>query len=128
MRCRECANVQKLPTFDVQPTYYARASMAGGGAGIIVGLVWGLIITLVTFTPLAWLLAIAAGHAVGESVSIATNRKRGTGLMVVAGASLLVSIVTAGLIEASIFRLLFANLMGLVVVVLIFFIAVNKVK
>ena len=48
--------------------------------------------------------------------------------MAVAGASLLVSLVTAGLIETWIFRLFFANLMGLVVLALSFYIAVNKVK
>ena len=84
IRCRECAAVQKLPTFDVQPSYYLRAVVAGGTVAVLTGLVWGSIGQWVPHAYLVGLLSLLVGYAVGESISLATNRKRGNGLAALA--------------------------------------------
>ena len=89
-RCPDCARVTRHPTFDVQPSYYFRAGVAGGVVGVAGGLIWGLVLNLhVPFLP--WLSAIVVGYLVGEAVSIASNRKRGTGLAVTAGLSMVLA-------------------------------------
>ena len=85
-RCPECARLQKLPTFRVSTSYYLRAVGAGLGLGIAGGLIWGLIQSLFSFFYLNLLLAPALGYAVSELLSRVVNRKRSTGLAVIAGA------------------------------------------
>lgn len=84
-RCRECANVTRLPTFDVTPVFFARGFAAAMVAGVVVGAIWGSIKGPVGFGFLfAVILGFAAGWAISESVSLATNRKRGLGLQICA--------------------------------------------
>jgi len=85
-RCPECARLQRLPTFRVSTSYYLRAVGAGLGLGIAGGLIWGLIQSLFSFFYLNLLLAPALGYAVSELLSRVVNRKRSTGLAVIAGA------------------------------------------
>jgi hypothetical protein len=82
-RCPDCANVRRLPTVDVKPIFLARGLAAAIGSGLVVGAVWGWAVGgsrtgiggfLVIF------LAFAIGWAIGESISVATNRKRGIAL------------------------------------------------
>ena len=84
IRCRECASVQKLPTFDVQPSFYMRAVLIGGTVAVLSGLLWGFIMQMAPFPYLAGLLSLLVGYAVGESISLVTNRKRANGLAVLA--------------------------------------------
>ncbi len=85
-RCPECARLQRLPTFRVSTSYYLRAVGAGLGLGIAGGLIWGLIQSLFSFFYLNLLLAPALGYAISELLSRVVNRKRSTGLAVIAGA------------------------------------------
>jgi hypothetical protein len=57
---------------------------------IICGIAWGVIRL---FIPLyiGLLLAPGIGYAIGELVSLVTNRKRGTGLAVIAGIAVVIS-------------------------------------
>ena len=94
-RCSECARVTKVPTYDVQPSYYLRAALAGGAVALVGGIVWGLLLSVhIPFLP--WLSAIGVGYLVGEAISVAANRKRGTGLSVVAGLCMVLSILVSG--------------------------------
>ena len=91
-RCGDCAKVTRQPTFDVRPFYYLRAALAGGVTAVIGGIVWGLLLNLsVPFLP--WLAALGVGYLVGEAISVASNRKRGTGLIVVAGGCMALAII-----------------------------------
>ena len=121
-RCPDCARVTKHPTFDVQPSYYFRAVMAGGVVGIVGGVIRGLVLSLhVPFLP--WLAAIGMGYLVGEAVSVASNRKRGTGLAVTAGLSTALAAILAMVLRAQgidIYLLLFTALA--------IYIAVNRVR
>ena len=92
-RCRDCAGLDKLPTFRVSTRYYLTAAGTSLGMAIACGAAWGLIEWLVPIFSLNILLAPAAGYAIGEVTSLAVNRKRGTGLAVVGGIAAAVSYI-----------------------------------
>ena len=121
-RCGECAMVRKLPTFDVKPAYYFRAAVAGGVVAVVGGVIWGLLLNLhVPFLP--WLLAIGVGYLVGEAISVAANRKRGSGLALTAGVSMALSVVVMLLFSPPI------NIIFLVLVVIAgLFMAISRVR
>jgi len=81
-RCRDCANLRTLPTFDVSPVYFARGQAAALGSGIVVGLIWAFLIPPFFGLFAIIFIGLGLGWAVSESVSLATNRKRGLGLQV----------------------------------------------
>ena len=58
---------------------------------IVCGITWGLIGLIVPFFYLNLLIAAGIGYAIGEVVSRSVNRKRGIGLAVVAGSSMVIS-------------------------------------
>jgi hypothetical protein len=78
-RCRQCAQVRRLPTFEVSPVYVARGYGASLVAGGVVGAAWGWLLpyTLGVYGYFVFFFALGLGYAVGEAVSWATNRKRG---------------------------------------------------
>ena len=89
-RCRDCAQVTRHPTYDVSTGYYLRASVAAAVVGIVGGLLWALTLGI-PFLP--WLLAGGTGFAVGEAVSLVSNRKRGRGLVGIAVVGVTVSVI-----------------------------------
>ena len=86
-RCRQCAGIRRLPTFDAKPVDILRAVGAALVVGLAVGAVLGLADSLFPVF-LRWLLRagglVGAGYLVGEAVSLATNRKRGGPFQVIA--------------------------------------------
>ena len=92
-RCRECARVTKLPTFDVGPSHYLRASIAGGLVAVVAGTIWSVVPHGIPFLP--WLLAMATGHLVGEAISLSVNRKRGPALVTIAALSMTLAILVS---------------------------------
>lgn len=90
-RCRDCARLYRLPTYSISTKYYLRAIGAGLGIAMACGAAWGVIEWVIPFFSLNLLLAPGAGYAIGEVVSLSTNRKRGTGLAVVAGIAVTIS-------------------------------------
>ena len=92
IRCRECGKAVRMPTFDIQPTYYARAVSAAVAPAIAGGLLWALLTYIVGGIPLVPSLgAIGVGYGVGEIISWSVNRKRGIGLAWIAGCAVLVA-------------------------------------
>ena len=91
-RCRDCARLYKLPTYNVSPKFYLRAVGAASGMAIVCGVTWWVIGTFLPFYLLNLLLAAGAGYAIGEVISLSVNRKRGTGLAVVAGIAMVLSL------------------------------------
>jgi hypothetical protein len=84
-RCRDCAQLRKLPMFQVGAIDYLRA-VGGGLAGGIAG---GLVIILIQgqfrfFGILSVMFLAALGYGVGTAVAKSTRRKQGTGLGVIA--------------------------------------------
>lgn len=61
------------------------------GIAMACGAAWGVIEWVIPFFSLNLLLAPGAGYVIGEVVSLSTNRKRGTGLAIVAGIAVIIS-------------------------------------
>ena len=88
IRCKECGKAVPAPTFEVRPSYYARAISVAVAGGIGGGLLWALFTYIfggIPFFPS--LAAVAIGYGLGELISRAVNRKRGTGLAWIAAGS-----------------------------------------
>ena len=89
-RCRECANVRRIPTYNVSGVTMARGTAAAIVAGAGTGIAWWV------FNPLSFvffgvLLGLAVGYGVGEAVSMATNRRAGPPLQALAVAGVLIA-------------------------------------
>jgi hypothetical protein len=90
-RCRDCARLQKLPTFHVTTRYYLRAIGTAVGMAFACGAAWWAIRAVTGIPYLNFLLAAGFGYAIGEVVGRSVNRKRGRGLTVTAGAGVVLS-------------------------------------
>ncbi len=94
-RCRECANVRRLPTYSITPVQYLRAVAAGVGIAIAVGVAWAWLRIAVDIPffgfMTALLLAAGAAYVIAEVVSRVINRKRGMPLQIIAGACFVLS-------------------------------------
>ena len=110
VRCPDCAQVRRLPTFEVSRIYLAR----GIGAGLVLGLLGGAAAALLSWLLPVFMLVFVAivgvGYIIGEGISAAVNRKRGRALKFVAGGATLLaySIVSVSVpgVALSIFGLL----------------------
>ena len=96
-RCPTCARLYKLPTYQVPALYYLRATGIAIGAGVIGGLLWWVVNSLIPLY-LSLVIAPALGYAIGELISLSVNRKRGMGLAVIAGAGVAISYLVTILI------------------------------
>ena len=89
-RCRDCAQLRKLPMFDVRPLDYLRA-IAGGVAAAVVGELAFMLVqnALPLFSRGIFGIALLAaiGYGVGTAVAYSTRRKQGNGLGIVAAIS-----------------------------------------
>jgi len=96
------------------------------GVGIAVataaGFIWALIWRAVPFLFLSLLIAAGIGYAIGELISLATNRKRGPGLQTIAGISVATSFAVYYLFVP---WLSFYTLIGLALAI---FIAVTRLR
>ncbi len=120
-RCPECARLYKLPTYRVSTRYYLRAIGTALGMAIAGGVVWGLVGIFVPFFLLSFLLAAGVGYAIGEVVSLAVNRKRGTGLATVAGMAVAISYLVSLYFG-------FFHILDLLALALGIFIAVSRLR
>jgi hypothetical protein len=77
-----------MPTYDVQPTYYARAVGVALGIAIGGGVLWALFNAYLGMIPyVPSLIGIGLGYAAGQLISLSVNRKRSMGLAWLAGGS-----------------------------------------
>ncbi|MDM8000991.1 MAG: hypothetical protein QUS33_13645 [Dehalococcoidia bacterium] len=87
-RCRQCANVRRLPTYTITPGQYAKAIAAGVGVALAVGVGWAWLRSTVDI--LAWsltaglILGSVVAYGIAEIVSRVVNQKRGRPLQVIA--------------------------------------------
>jgi hypothetical protein len=97
-RCRECANVRRVPTYNISTETYARAITAALCIGAALGVAWWLFNAL-TFSLGLFAIVIfglAIGYAVGEGVAIAANRRAGSPLQVIAAVGVILAYVVRG--------------------------------
>jgi hypothetical protein len=87
-RCRQCANVKRLPTYNITPVQYVKTVVAGLVIAVAVGIAWGWLrigVEIALFGILgSLLLAAGAAYVIAEVVSRVINRKRGRPLQVIA--------------------------------------------
>ena len=97
IRCRECGRPERLPTYDVQPTYYFRAIGVAFGVALVGGLLWLWLNSQFGRVPfISSILGLAVAYAIGELVSRAVNRKRGVGLAWIAGSAMVLAYIISG--------------------------------
>ncbi|MBI2849351.1 MAG: hypothetical protein HYX88_04395 [Chloroflexi bacterium] len=87
IRCHQCAQLKSLPTFDLSISHYLRAIGAGILLALVSGIAWSFFLGSFVYI---W-IALAVGYLTGEVVSLSVNRKRGTGLKIIAGTSVFLS-------------------------------------
>lgn len=89
IRCRECGRPEKLPTYDVQPGYYARAIGVGIAIAIGGGVLWYFLdVLLLRGIPfVSGFIGLGIAYGASELISRSVNMKRGTGLAWIAGCS-----------------------------------------
>lgn len=92
-RCRDCARLQKLPTFQVTTRYYLRAIASAVGMAFACGAAWWAARTVTGVPYFNFLLAAGFGYAIGEVVALSVNRKRNRGLAIIAGTAVALSFV-----------------------------------
>ena len=96
IRCPECGKATKMPTFDVQPTYYAKAVGVGVGVAIGGGILWIIFNTIFgRFGILSSIPALAVGYAAGELISRSVNAKRSKGLAYIAAGAVVGAFIIA---------------------------------
>lgn len=102
MRCPDCARVNRVPTYDVPLLYLLRGIGAGAAVGIALGIAFlfgsrllfnlALQLGVAIVLPYIYIIIIVAiGYAIGEAVSLATNRKRGNRLKIVSALSMVLA-------------------------------------
>lgn len=104
MRCPDCARVNRVPTYDVTTPYLLRGIAAGVGVALVLGVAFFFVAPLLfrlvflgvpllgRILPFLFVaILVAIGYAVGEAVSLSTNRKRGLKLKLVAAGSVFVA-------------------------------------
>ena len=127
-RCPDCAGLYKLPTYRVSVKYYLRAIGTALGMAIVGGIAWRLIDSLIPFFILSLLLAPAVGYAIGEVISLSTNRKRGRGLATIAGIAVTISYLINILLLGGLPFSLFYILLELLALALGIYVAVNRLR
>ena len=126
IRCPECGKGSKMPTFDVQPTYYARAIGVGVGVAIGGGVLWIIFNALFGgFGVLSSIPALAIGYASGELISKSVNAKRSNGLAYIAAGAVVGAFIIVLFLSSSPVT---ASFWGLIVLAVSIYSAVQRVK
>ena len=90
-RCPACAKSSRVPTYQVGRVYYLRGAGAALVLAVATGLAWGFIRSLLFSGFFNFLIGAGVGFAIGEGITLATNRKAGIGLSVIAGVAVVIS-------------------------------------
>ncbi len=126
-RCRDCAQMKALPVFQVGPIMLVRAVVAALVVGALSGGAWGLLSYVLPLGFLVFFIAMGIGYLVGESVSLATNRKRGRQLAVVAVGGVIVAFLISNAITYGVL-INGLDLFGLIALVLGAVVAAGRVQ
>ena len=122
-RCRECANLRRLPIYEMAPGHYLRAAGVSVVVAVVVGVIWPFIPVYGIFSIL---IALAAGYVIGEVVSRSVNRKRGLALQVIAGGGAFICYLVRSIIVLPIYS--FFSIYGLIALAAAIFMAVVRLR
>jgi len=125
-RCPDCAPRRRLPQFEVGPLYLLRGSAAAVSAGGALGLAWGFILPG-QYGLLGILIGAGLGYGIGESVSLATNRKLAPVLQVIAICGVVLAYIIRNLIWANAV-IVTDDLYGFIVVATAMFVAFGRLR
>ena len=125
-RCPDCAPRRRLPQFEVGPIYLLRGIGAAVAAGGALGLAWALILPG-QYGLLGILIGAGLGYGIGESVSLATNRKLAPALQVTAICGVGLAYLVRNLIWADAV-LVVDDLYGFIVVATAMVVAVGRLR
>ncbi len=89
-RCRECANVRRLPQYNLSTGTYVRAVGAALVIGSTTGFAWWLF-NLFTYGFFALFVGLGIGYVVGEGVSLAAHRRAGPPLQAIAASGVILA-------------------------------------
>lgn len=133
-RCRECANIRRLPMYHISAGHLLRGLAAALATGAVLGGIWGALLPFGAFFFYGLLLGLGLGYGVGEAVSVAANRKAGPPLQALAAAGVVVAYLVRSAILASALRnvaiidIVTNDLFGYIVVVLGVVVAMGRVR
>jgi len=132
-RCRKCAGLKRLPTYEITPKQYVKAVVVGLGVSVAVGIAWAALWSVLRF--FSFFLAIGAGYALGEILSRSVNRRRGQLLEIIGGLCVVVSYMVANVgLSAAGDLTFFADfsilyiLWGFLIVAMGVFVAVSRLR
>jgi hypothetical protein len=130
-RCPMCAAVRRIPTYNMSSSVLLRGAGSAVGAGIVIGIAWALFNPITAFFY-GVVAGLAFGYAIGELVSIGTNRRAGPPLQAAAVGGVVLAYVVRTVLLLSLsnwgFRDLRVDLVGLIVVTLAGFIAAGRLR
>ncbi|MBI3953078.1 MAG: B-box zinc finger protein [Chloroflexi bacterium] len=91
-RCRDCARLKRVPTYDVAPILIVRGLAASVGAGLALGFAWLYLAQAVRFVLfLDLLVAAGVGYLIAEAATRAARLKSGPALQAVASLGMVVA-------------------------------------
>lgn len=124
LRCEDCANLQRLPTFNVSTGYLVRAIGVGLALAIAGGVFWSIFAWLARLGTLLDNIAIVGlAYLIAEGISITVNRKRGRGLKFVAAGSVVVAAAIVLISSGT-----FLNIFDLLAVAIAIYVATGRFK
>lgn len=125
-RCPDCAPSRRLPQFDISTALLARGAAAGLITGAIVGALWGYLLPG-SFGFFAIFIGLGVGWAVSEPISLATNRRSGTALQVVAALAVLFAFFVRNLVDEGVI-IQQNDLGGYIAVIVGAIVAINRLR
>jgi len=126
-RCRECARVRRLPTYQLGSVFILRGLGASLASGAAAGALWAFLLPFNVGAFIGLFLGLGLGYAVGEAVSWAANRKRGATLQGIAVVGVLLAYAVRNLVEGG--TLFPANdVFGYVVIGVAAFTAIGRLR
>lgn len=127
-RCRECAQLRRPPMYEVGPRLLALASLTSLAIGVAGGVVWLLLLPLISVFPFGiFLLAIGFGYVLGRTVSRASRYKRGYPLQLIAAFGSVIALVVRNLLGAHVL-LIPTDLFGYLAVALAIVMAISPLR
>ena len=133
-RCRQCANLRRLPMYHISLGHMLRGAAASLATGAVLGALWGVVLPFGTPFFYGLLIGLGLGYGVGEAVSAATNRKAGPPLQAVAAVGVAVAylaraaVLASALKDVSIRDIATADVIGYLVVLLAVVVAMGRVR
>jgi hypothetical protein len=128
-RCRDCAQIRRLPTYNVPTQFFVRAYAAGIVGGAVLGYVWSALFSVrsggIGFFSI--LIGAGIGFGIAWAIDQATNRKRGPILQGAGVLGVVIAYVVRNLVDES--AIVVQDDIGAMIAVLVgAFVAINRLR